>query len=110
MLHGAETQRTTDAIIIPRLSAGVEAWRAAPADARAAVEQWFVGGGVCAMRHAEGRPGTIAVASIAAERRPKLNRVAELTTVIRAGARPGASLAQCEAESECQGQHHGMRM
>ena len=133
---GVEGQRTADTTGIPRLStaaesaigvmaaakdekAHAEAWRAVQQDKQvagelrafgAAVERRFGEDGVRAMLRAGGRPGAVTAPSVAAEQRPTLDRVAEVTTIMRAGERAGASLAQREAESQRQGQCRGLRM
>ena len=129
-------QRVADATGIPRLSAAAETaigvmaaapeekvrgetWRTVQADARvagelrafgAAIEQRFGKEGVRAMLRAGGRPGAVTMPSVTPGQRPALDRVAELTTAMKAGERAGASLAQREAESQRQGQGRGLRM
>ncbi len=133
---GVEAQRAADATGIPRLSAAAEAaigavaaapdekargeaWRAVQRDERvagelrafgAAVEQRFGEEGVRAMLRAGGRPGAVTVASVALEQRSALDRVAELTVVLKTGERAGAAAAQHETESQRQGQRRGLRM
>ena len=133
---GVDAQRTADATGIPRLSAAAEAaigvvavapdekaraeaWRAMQADERVAgevrafgvaVEQRFGEESVRAMLRAGGRPGTIAAPSIKPEQRPELDRVAELTTTLKAGERAAISLARRQSESEREGQRRGLRM
>ena len=130
---GVEAQRAADATGIPRLSAAAEAaiglvatapdekaraevWRSVQTHERvagelrafgAAVEQRFGEEGVRAMLRAGGRPGAVTAASVAPGQRSELDRVAELTTVMRAGERAGASIAQREAESQRQAQRRG---
>jgi hypothetical protein len=131
-----EAQRVADATGIPRLSAGAEAavsaisaakahrerseaWRAAQADKRVAVElrafgaavaQRFGEEGVRDMLRAGGRPGAVVAASVAPEQRQALDRVAELTITMRAGERASTAAARRQAESEDQGQRRGLRM
>jgi len=131
-----EAQRTADATGIPRLSSMAEAalgavaaagdeqvrgeaWRAVQADTPvaaelerfgAAVEQRFEAEGVRAMLRAEGRAGVVTSASVASEQRPALDRVAQLTAIMKQGERAGAGLAQRETEREHQGQRRGKRM
>ena len=133
---GVDAQRAADATGIPRLSATAEAaigvvaatpdekaqagaWRAVQADKRvagelqafgAAVEQRFGEEGVRAMLRAGGRLGAVTMQSVAPEQQSKLDRVAELTSVLKAGERAGAASAQRQAESERQGQRRGLRM
>ena len=133
---GVEGQRTADATGIPRLSAAaetamgvmaaakdekayVEAWRAMQGDKQVAgelrafgvaVERRFGEDGVRVMLRAGGRPGAVTSPSVAAEQRPALDRVAEVTTTMKAGERAGASLALREAESQRQGPRRGLRM
>lgn len=133
---GVEAQRAADATGIPRLSAAAEAaigsvraatdekaraaaWRGAQADERVsgelrafgvAVEQRFGEDGVRAMLRARGRQGAVTAPSVAAEQRPALDWVAEVTTLMQAGERAVASLALREAESPRQGQRRGLRM
>ena len=132
---GVEAQRTADATGIPRLSVTVEAaigavaaapdekarataWRAVQADERVAgelrafdvaVEQRFGEEGVRAMLRAGGQPGAVTAASVAPEQRAELDRVAELTTTMKAGERASASLTHRQAESERRGQRRGIR-
>ena len=75
-----------------------------------AVEQRFGEEGVRAMLRTGGRPGAVTAASVALGQRPELDRVAELTTTMRAGERASTSLAQREAESERQAHRRGIRM
>ena len=133
---GVDAQRKADATGIPRLSATAEAaigivagaldekaraeaWRTVQADERvagelrafgAAVEQRFGEEGVRAMLRAGGRPGAVTAASVALEKRPELDRVAELTAVMKIGERASAGLAQRQAESQRQGQRRGLWM
>ena len=133
---GVEGQRAVDATGIPRLSATAEAatgavaaapdekaratvWRAVQADGRvaaelravgAAVQQRFGEEGVHAMLRTGGRLGAVTASSIAPEQRLELDRVAELTAVMKACERACVSLAQRQAETERQGQRRGMRM
>ena len=129
-------QRAADATGIPRLSAAAEGavgavraapdekvravvWQAVQKDESvtgelrafgAAVEQRFGEESVRAMLRAGGRPGTIAAPSIKPEQRPELDRVAELTTTLKAGERAATSLARRQSESEREGQRRGLRM
>ncbi len=131
-----EGQRAADATGIPCLSAAAEAaigvlraapnekargeaWRAVQTDERVAAElgafrgavtQRFGDEGVRQMLRTGGRPGAVSVPSVAPEQQPALDRVAELTTVMKQGERAGISLAQHRAESERQGQRRGLRM
>jgi len=131
-----DAQCAADATGIPRLSPVAEAalsavavagdeqvrgmaWRAVQADTPvaaelerfgAAVDQRFGAEGVRAMLRAEGRAGAVTSASVAAEQRPALDRVAQLTATLKQGERAGAGLAQRAAEREHQGQRRGMRM
>ena len=133
---GVEAQRAADATGIPRLSAAAgtaigavaaapdekaraRAWRAVQADERvagelrafsASVGQRFGEESVRAMLRAGGRPGTVTMPSVTAEQRPELDRVAELTTTLKAGDRAGSSLARRQSESEREGQRRGLRM
>ena len=125
-------QRSADATGMPRLSAAAEAaigamaaakddrvrgeaWWAMQADKQvagelrafgAAVGQRFGEEGVRAMLRAGGRLGAVTSPPVTAEQRPELDRVAELTAAVKAG----ASLAQREVESCRQTQRRGMRM
>jgi len=129
-------QRAADATGIARLSAATKAaiaavqaapdekaranvWQAVQKDDRVAgelrvfgtaVEQRFGEEGVRAMLRAGGRPGAVTVPSVRPDQRPELDRVAELTTTLKAGERTAASVAQRQAESERQGQRRGLRM
>ena len=76
----------------------------------AVVEQRFGEDGVRVMLRAGGRPGAVTAPSVAAEQRPELDRVAELTFTLKAGERAAASLAHRETERERQGQRRGMKM
>ena len=76
----------------------------------AAVEQRFGEKGVCEVLRAGGRPGTVTAPSIKPEQRPELDRVAELTTILKAGERAATSLARRQSESEREGQRRGLRM
>jgi len=131
-----EAQRAADATGIPRLSPAAEAalgavasagdaqvrdqtWRAVQADKPvaaelgrfgAAVERRFGAEGVRAMLRAEGRAGAVTSASVAPEQRPALDRVAQLTAMLKQGERAAATVTQREAERERQGQRRGMRM
>jgi Ti-type conjugative transfer relaxase TraA len=131
-----ETQRAADATGIPHLSAAAkaavsaisaakddrersEAWRAAQADERVAVElrafgaavaQRFGEEGVRDMLRVGARPGAVVAASVAPRQRQALDRVAELTVTVRAGERASAAVARRQAESEHQGQRRGLRM
>ncbi len=128
-----DTQRAADATGISRLSSVAEAalsalamvgdeqvrglaWRAVQADTPVAaelerfgmaVEQRFGAEGVRAMMRADGHAGAVTSASVAAEQRPALEQVAQLTATLKAGERAGAGLARREAEGERQGQHRG---
>lgn len=96
-----------------------EAWGAMQKDERvvaelsafgAAATKRFGEEGVRAMLRTRGRPGAIMAASVTAEQRPELDRVAELTVAIKAGERASVSLTQRQAESERQGQRRRMRI
>ncbi len=65
---------------------------------RAAVTQRFEDEGVRQML----RTGAVNVPSVALEQQPSVDRVTELTAILRQGERAVASLAQCQAESEGQ--------
>ena len=131
-----EARHAADAAGVPRLSAAAEAaigavrasldekaqagvWQAVQKDEGlagelqafgAAVQQRFGEEGVRAMLRAGGRPGTIVEPSIKPEQRPELDRVAELTTILKMGERAATSLARRQSESEREGQRRGLRM
>jgi hypothetical protein len=67
-------------------------------------------GRVREMLRAGGRPGAVTAPSLRPEQRPELNRVADLTTTLKAGERAGASLARRQSESEREGQRRILRM
>jgi Ti-type conjugative transfer relaxase TraA len=131
-----EGQRTADETGIPRLSAAAEmaigamatakddqargeTWQAMQADKQVAgelrafgvaAEQRFGKEGIRAMLRAGGRHGSITVPSVTPGQRAEVDRVAELTVIIKAGERASVSLTQRQVESERQGQRRGLRM
>ena len=103
----------------PDEKALAEVWRAMQKDEKvagelrafgAAVERRFGAESVREMLRAGGRPDAITAPSVKPEQRPELNRVAELTTILKAGERAGASLARHQSEREREGQRRGLRM